>query len=125
MDITKSNIKDELFAAMLPYVERLRAPDVIAATDAAKAAGVIKALYEKCVEGEPPRIEGPALGRGEIIEIIRSVMAAPSARPLECGATAPEGGLAALLLSSCVPSEGVSGATGRESKKPIRAEEME
>ena len=74
MAMTRENIKDELFAVMQPYIERLREPEVIAAADAAKAAGVVKALYEKCVEGEPPRAGGTALSRAEIIDIVRSVM---------------------------------------------------
>lgn len=82
----RNNIKDELFAAMLPYVERLRDPDVIAAADAAKAAGVVKALYEKCVEGGPPQAAGPTLSRAEIIEIVRNALAAPEPE----GNAAPE-----------------------------------
>jgi hypothetical protein len=76
MATTRDTLKDDLFAVMQPYIERLRDPEVISATDAAKAAGVIKALYEKCVEERSPAPELPSLTRAEIVEIVRGALAA-------------------------------------------------
>ena len=87
MDITRRNVKDELFAAMVPYVERLRDPEVVASTDAAKAASVIRALYEKCVEVSASDGDAPRLSRREAIDILTAADASPPANTTQRGHT--------------------------------------
>lgn len=91
MDITRDNIRDELFAAMVPYIERLRDPEIIAATDAAKAASVIKALYEKCAASEDDRFKEEALARCEVIDIVNRVLAPGGGTGNNSETTAPDG----------------------------------
>ena len=90
MDLTRENIRDELFAAMLPYVERLRDSEVVAATDAAKAAGVIRALYEKCAAAEDAGPKEETLTRCEVIDIVNRVLAAGGGAGLNSAAMNPD-----------------------------------
>jgi hypothetical protein len=90
MDITRDNIRDELFAAMVPYIERLRDPEIIAATDAAKAASVIKALYEKCAASEDARFKEEVLTRYEVIDIVNRVLAPSGGTGNNSETTAPD-----------------------------------
>ena len=76
----KGQVAAILHETMLLYIERLRHPDVVAATDARGAASVLKMLLEK-LSGEGPSEDdtdreeraGEMLSRREILELLHRI----------------------------------------------------
>ena len=76
----ESQVAAILHETMLLYIERLRHPDVVTATDARGAASVLKMLLEK-LSGEGPSEDdidreeraGEMLSRREILELLHRI----------------------------------------------------
>ncbi len=76
----ESKVAAILHETILLYIERLRHPDVVAATDARGAASVLKMLLEKPSGEEPSEDDidgekhtGERLSRKEILELLHQI----------------------------------------------------
>ncbi len=73
MSDLKKDLSEMLRETLRPYIERLRDPEVVAATDARAAAAVVKMLLEKSPE-EPAEEKSQATDRREILEALERLV---------------------------------------------------
>ena len=78
MSDLKNDLSEILRETLRPYLERLRDPEVVAATDARAAAAVVKMLLEKSPE-ESVEEKPQATDRREILEVLERLVSARDA----------------------------------------------